>query len=65
MFLQVCVCPQGDVCLSACWDTNPLAADPLPLAADHPLTGDPPCGVHAGRYGQQADGIHPTGMESC
>ena len=23
-----------------------------------------PCAVHAGRYGQQAGGIHPTGMHS-
>ena len=23
MFLQVSVCPQGGVCLSACWDTRP------------------------------------------
>ena len=26
---------------------------------------DPPCAVHAGRYGQQAGGMHPTGMQSC
>ena len=25
----------------------------------------PPCAVHAGRYGQQAGGTHPTGMQSC
>ena len=25
----------------------------------------PPGAVHAGRYGQQADGTHPTGMHSC
>ena len=25
----------------------------------------PPCAVHAGRYGQQAGGMHPTGMQSC
>ena len=23
MFLQVCVCPQGGACLSACWDARP------------------------------------------
>ena len=23
----------------------------------------PPCAVHAGRYGQQAGGMHPTGMQ--
>ena len=26
---------------------------------------NPPCAVHAGRYGQQAGGMHPTGMQSC
>ena len=25
----------------------------------------PPTGVHAGRYGQQVGGMHPTGMQSC
>ena len=25
----------------------------------------PPRAVHAGRYGQQAGGTHPTGMHSC
>ena len=32
---------------------------PLPLAWRHPRA------VHAGRYGQQAGGMHPTGMQSC
>ena len=26
---------------------------------------DPPSAVHAGRYGQQAGGTHPIGMQSC
>ena len=31
-----------------------------------PGPGNPPRGaVHAGRYGQQAGGTHPTGMHSC
>ena len=30
-----------------------------------PGPGTPPCAVHAGRYGQQAGGMHPTGMQSC
>ena len=30
-----------------------------------PQTRQPPCAVHAGRYGQQAGGMHPTGMQSC
>ena len=28
MFLQACVCPGGDVCLSACWDTTPWEQKP-------------------------------------
>ena len=32
----------------------------IPLGAD-----TPPQTVHAGRYGQQAGGMHPTGMQSC
>ena len=31
----------------------------------HPWAGTPPGPVHAGRYGQQAGGTHPTGMHSC
>ena len=48
-------------------DTPSLGADPSPppSAADTLLGPDPPCGVHAGRYGQQAGGTHPTGMHSC
>ena len=30
-----------------------------------PLRSRPPRAVHAGRYGQQADGMHPTRMQSC
>ena len=30
-----------------------------------PGADTPPCAVHAGRYGQQAGGMHPTGMQSC
>ena len=30
-----------------------------------PGPGAPPGAVHAGRYGQQASGTHPTGMHSC
>ena len=25
----------------------------------------PPCAMHAGRYGQQVGGMHPTGMHTC
>ena len=32
----------------------------------HPPGADThPCTVHAGRYGQQAGGTHPTGMHTC
>ena len=31
----------------------------------HPRACTPPGAVHAGRYGQQAGGTHPTGMHSC
>ena len=34
-----------------------------PPEADPPEQ-TPPCAVHAGRYGQQADGTHPTGMRT-
>ena len=30
-----------------------------------PPRSRPPSAVHAGRYGQQAGGTHPTGMQSC
>ena len=30
-----------------------------------PPRADTPCAVHAGRYGQQASGTHPTGMHTC
>ena len=33
--------------------------------ADPPGSRHPPCAVHAGRYGQQAGGTHPTGMLTC
>ena len=36
-----------------------------PWAGTHPWAGTPPGAVHAGRYGQQAGGTHPTGMHSC
>ena len=33
--------------------------------APNPGSRHPSGAVHAGRYGQQADGTHPTGMQSC
>ena len=38
IFLQGSVCPQGGICLSACWD----AAHPLPDQAPPPGPGTPP-----------------------
>ena len=40
-------------------------ADTPPPRADTPGSRHPPATVHAGRYGQQAGGTHPTGMQSC
>ena len=60
----------GGVCPSACWDTQPQPP-PAPEAdttlrtdTPHPWSR-PPCTVHAGGYGQQAGGMHPTGMHTC
>ena len=36
----------------------------LPRPGTH-LDQAPPDAEHAGRYGQQVDGMHPTGMQSC
>ena len=53
------------------WEGTPWAGTPpgqvQPPAGTHsPWRGTPPPGtVHAGRYGQQAGGTHPTGMHSC
>ena len=40
------------------------------LGYTHPRQQTPqeqttPCAVHAGRYGHQASGMHPTGMHTC
>ena len=52
---------------------HPWGADPpppgqtLPSGSRQPLSprSRPPQAVHAGRYGQQAGGTHPTGMHTC
>ena len=42
------------------------AGIPPPLEQTPSLgPGTPLRAVHAGRYGQQAGGMHPTGMQSC
>ena len=53
------------VCLSACWDTTPSSQGSPRWQGRPPPPGkaDPPCTVHAGRYGQQAGGMHPSGMQ--
>ena len=39
---------------------------PTPPRSRHtPREQTPPRAVHPGRYGQQAGGMHPTGMQSC
>ena len=45
------------------WAGTPPAGTPLLVGT--PRAGIPPGAVHAGRYGQQAGGTHPTGMHSC
>ena len=56
---EVCEgCVFTGVCLSTCWDT------PAPEQTPPPTRGRP-SQVHAGRYGQQAGGTHPTGMHTC
>ena len=83
IFRSVCqeFCPQGRVCLSACWDIppeqkpplgaeTPPGAEPLPKRSPpspgaDPPGADPAPAQHAGRYGQRAGGTHPTGMQSC
>ena len=41
---------------------DPPGADP---PEQTPPGADPPGAEHAGRYGQRAGGMHPTGMQSC
>ena len=71
VFTRVCdsVHRRG-VCLSACWDTispqarqTPWQEDPPGKGDNPPGKADPPGTVHAGRYGEQAGSMHPTGMQ--
>ena len=43
---------------------TPVGADPIPPGPEAG-TPHPPGAVHDGRYGQQAGGTHPNGMQSC
>ena len=64
---------EGGLCPIACWDTPPPRSRPTrtrhPRGQSSPGADPPgpdtPQTVHAGRYGQQAGGTHPTGMQSC
>ena len=52
------------------WSRHPLTSHPLdqeqtPPQSRLPQDQAPPCAVHAGRCGQQAGSMHPTGMHSC
>ena len=70
---RVWFCSQGGVCLSAYWDTplrpgtppGPGTHTPTPWTRHPSGPGTPPAAEHAGRYGQHAGGMHPTGMQSC
>ena len=41
----------------------PPSKETLSWQGRSPWQGDPLCAIHAGRYGQQAGGMHPTGMQ--
>ena len=55
----------GGVCPSACWDAPPQDQRQTPPHRGQRQAHTTPGAVHAGRYGQQAGGTHPTGMHSC
>ena len=56
---------KASVILSTGGSASVHAGIPLPPGTRHPPGADPPRTEHAGRYGQRADGMHPTGMQSC
>ena len=64
-FTRVCKSVHGGVCPIACWDRPPSPQQQTPPQKKTPPESRPPSTVHAGRYGQQAGGTHPTGMQSC
>ena len=64
VFTPVCqsFCSQG----GSIWAGNPPPRTRhTPQDQIHPWDQVHPPAVHAGRYGQQAGGTHPTGMHSC
>ena len=46
-------------------DQAPPPPRAVPLDQAPPSMHTPPGAVHAGRYGQRAGGMHPTGMQPC
>ena len=46
------------------WEQTPREQTP-PWSRHLPGADTPHSAMHAGRYGQQAGGTHPTGMQSC
>ena len=44
---------------------SPPTPEQTPPHEQIPAGADTPLAVHAGRYGQQAGGTHPTGMHTC
>ena len=44
---------------------NRYPLEQTPPKQTSPGADPPPQAVHAGRHGQQAGGMHPTGMQSC
>ena len=47
------------------WEQVPPEQAPPQAGTPSPLGAGLPRAVHAGRYGQRAGGMHPTGMQSC
>ena len=69
VFTRVCqsFCSQGRIWPITCWDTPPppdqrQAPPGAETPPPPPSEADTPEAVHAGRYGQQEGGMHPTGM---
>ena len=72
VFTCVCHSVHRGVCPIVCWDTTPPGKADLPSPTGRadppsppPAGQTPPHAVHAGGYGQQEGGMHPTGMQSC
>ena len=71
VFTRVCdSVHMGRWCLPQCmlgytpWEQTPPPQKQTPPKS-RPPRSRPPRAVHAGRYGQQAGGMHPTGMHTC